>query len=201
VLTFDEASHTYFWNGKRVPNVTSIIAHLTDYSHIPADRLRELQERGKAIHKMVALAIRDDLAELPEWLRPYHQAWRSFVAFARFEPWESEQRVYHHRMGYAGTLDLAGTIHKGGGVLIDIKRSLYAGPAIGLQLAAYEMARNETVERCRRTSSRWALELHEDGKYNLTPYEDEDDRIAFIACLQQYRWRQRHYPTPKEQAG
>jgi hypothetical protein len=58
MLTFDEASHTYFWAGRRVPNVTRVIAHLTDYSKIDPDRLRIAQDEGKAVHKMVELDCR-----------------------------------------------------------------------------------------------------------------------------------------------
>lgn len=202
MLAFDAASHTYTWDGKLVPNVTRIIAPLTDYSRIPEDVLERARQEGKAIHKMVELACRGtlDVASLETdpaqaWLRPYYRAWLRFLDETGFELWESEQQVYHMKFGYAGTFDLVGCMTKTtrfGLSLLDIKRSFYAGLAIGVQLAGYEQARNARVEKDIRTNRRFGLQLRKDGTYRLQPFEDRDDFAVFLSCLTLHQWRTRH---------
>lgn len=199
MLTFEESSHTYRWNGVVVPNVTKIISPLTDYSHIPSATLARAQAEGIAVHKLVELDCKNDLNLdlLPEWLRPYFKAWCRFKDETGFECWDAERRFYNESLGYAGTLDLAGLLPKlpkvKGGAMIDVKRSLYAGPAIGLQTIAYEGGRNALVPKDLRTSRRFALILKPDESYRLPEFNDPDDRGAFLACLQQFRWKEKHY--------
>lgn len=208
-LVFREEDHTYWYDGVLVPGVTRVIAHLTDYSHIPPDRLIALQDEGRAVHKMVELACLGtlDVSTLPDWLRPHHIAWLRFVDETGFEPLVSEYRVYHPTQRYAGTLDLLGEFTRlkkiKGPALGDVKRSLYAGPAIGLQLSGYDGAlrtdRSMPVPR-----HRFTLRLGADGQYRMDfgvrvkgteiPFLHPDNDNAFLACLQQFRWRQKHYP-------
>jgi len=200
VLTFDQAAHQYFWNGARVPNVTSILAPLTDYSRIPPDVLERARQQGIAIHRMVELDCKNDLDSVPEWMKGHHEAWCKFKDDTGFECWFSESKVYHEKMGYAGTPDLGGLLTKlkttkpklSAPALIDVKRSFYAGPVIGLQLAAYEMARNSTVLKDLRTELRFALRLDADGKYRLEPFVDRNDFAVFTAQLATYRWKEKY---------
>lgn len=198
MLTFDEASHTYRYAGRVVPNVTRILAGLTDYSAIPADVLARAQAEGTAIHKTVELYLAGDLDEdaLPDWLRPRLAAFRSFQADTQFAVAGSERRVYHATYNYAGTLDLAGTLSVGRhrvGAVIDIKRNFTAGPAIGLQLAAYLAAHNDEMGKDPlRLTHRFALQLRDDGGYRLQPFEDRTDFATFLASLTIHNWRTRH---------
>lgn len=191
MLTFDEQRHAYEWDGKPVPHVTGVIGFLTDYSRIPPDALERARQQGVAVHRMVELDCRDDLdvESLPEWMAGYYAAWRKFVAETGFRMLLSEQRVYHAKLGYAGTLDLCGVMERidSAPAIIDIKRSLYAGPAIGLQLAAYQDALTEI-----KATRRYALQLQESGTYRLTEFKDRSDLATFLACLTIYRWRERH---------
>lgn len=195
-LTFRPEDHTYWRNGVRVPNVTSVLAPLTDYSHIPVDTLDRAREEGVAVHKMVELHCKNDLETVPEWMHGHHAAWLKFIADTGFECMDTEQRVYHDKFDYAGTLDLACVLPKlpkvKDAALIDIKRSFYAGPVIGVQTAAYEDARNKAVPKDLRTRKRFALRLDGDGTYRLQPYEDPADFSVFLASLTMYRWRQQH---------
>lgn len=206
MLTFDPKAHVYYWHGKPVPNVTRIIGHLTDYSHIPEKRLVELQEEGRQVHSMVEMACAGTLEFVPDWLVPHYTAWERFVAETGFEPILSEYQLYHPTMGYAGTLDLLGEFKKlkgaAGVALIDVKRSLFAGPAIGLQLAGYAQSvyQDRALPRPRR---RYALRLTSEGKYHLDDgvkvnghrlaFDDPENDSAFLACLQQFRWRRKYY--------
>lgn len=198
MLTFDEPSHTYRWDGRLVPNVTRIIAPLTDYSRIPADVLERARQEGVAIHKMAELDFKGDLDVdgLPEWMRGRYAALCRFREDTGFECWSTEQRMFHPTLGYAGTADLFGICHKlknKGACNIDVKRSLYGGPAIGLQTAGYTDQWNKTQPRDLRVTNRAALVLNDNGTYRLPMYEDGDDFVAFLACLQQWKWKEKHY--------
>lgn len=200
MLSFDPASHTYNWEGAVVPHVTGIIAPLTNYDRIPREALERARQQGVAVHKMVELDMKDDLdlEHLPAWLNGCWRAWCRFKDETGFQCLASEQKVYHRRLGYAGTLDLVGVMpnlrRSKKAAVIDVKRSFYAGPAIGLQTAGYLEAWNER-ERVgdARAHERYALVLYPAGTYRLEPFEDRDDTVAFLACLQQFRWKEKHY--------
>jgi hypothetical protein len=209
MLTFDEAAHQYFWNGAPVPNVTRIIGHLTDYSHIPADRLEIARQEGVAVHRMAELHFHNDLdlAGLYSdpgrvWLAPHYEALMRFIDETGFECWAAEKRMYHLGLGYAGTPDLIGLAKKlttiKGPALFDIKRSFFGGPAIGLQLVGYRRTWNDVEAKKDKSiripdGNRLALQLRKDGTYRIQQFEDVDDDVAFLACLQQHHWRAKHY--------
>jgi len=196
-LTFDEPSHTYRWHGVRVPNVTSILAPLLDYSRVQADALERARQEGIAIHKMVELDCAGDLdtASLPEWMLPVYRAWQQFREASGFVPILNEYQGFNPSFGYAGTLDIVCEVPKlvgwRGPVLLDVKRSLFAGPVIGLQLAAYQrllMADKAMPLPMRRG----ALRLSPVGKFQLEPFDDPADFSTFLALLTVKRWRERH---------
>lgn len=208
MLTFDEAAHRYYWHGQWVPNVTSILKPLTDYSMIPPAVLEHARQQGVAVHKMVDLHCRNDLDEatLPEWMTGHFAAWKRFLAESRFEVWGSERRLFHPKMCYAGTLDLIGIFRDGDYAgepsIIDIKRSLFAGPVIGLQLSGYMHAWNDSLKvgDARKVSGRYALQLRDNGTYRLEPFEDKGDWATFVAMLTQWRWKHKHGYFEKEAA-
>lgn len=198
MLTFDRATHTYAWDGRPVPNVTRIIAPLVDLSMIPPGTLENARQEGVAIHKMVELDAKGDLDvdTLPDWLRGRFSAWCRFKEDTGFELVASESKMYHRTLCYAGTPDLFCLLPKlkhfnKGLVNVDVKRSLFGGPSIGLQTAGYAEIKNR--EGGDRVRHRAALVLSDSGTYRLTPFEDPEDWTAFLACLQQLRWKEKHY--------
>lgn len=203
MLTFDEERHEYRWDGQRVPNVTSIIGHLTDYSHIPAEALERARLQGKAVHAMVEADCKGTLLDLPDWMLGHFDAWQRFKDDTGFECYAAENKVYHPKLRYAGTLDLAGVMPRlkssKAPAIIDVKRSFYAGPAIGLQTTGYLDAWNTSeLGLLAKVKERYALRLDANGTYRLEPFTDRDDHAAFLACLQQIRWRAKHYPTKEK---
>jgi len=196
-LTFDPVQHHYFWKGVRVPNVTSIIKPLTDYSMVPEATLELARQKGVAVHSMVELWAANELdyGVMPEWMFPVLDHWLQFVHDTGFQLLSSERRVYHAGFDYAGTLDLRcllpKTALKGPGIL-DLKRSFMAGAAIGLQLAAYAAADN--LDRAKADKAQWraALRLREDSPPRLQIYEDKNDFVVFLACLTMWKWRAEH---------
>lgn len=192
MLTFDSTTHTYRWNDAVVPNVTRILGSLVDYSRIPPDVLLHAQQEGKAIHEMVELDVADnlDVDLLPEWMLPRYQAWRSFLAETGFKPLASEQRVFSRSMRYAGTLDLFGRFPGCKHAVVDVKRSLYAGRVIGLQMAAYKRALAEDGVQEARGASRFGLLLDANGRYRMEPFNNPNDESDFMACLVYYRLKE-----------
>jgi hypothetical protein len=195
VLTFNATGHQYFWHGKPVPDhVTKVLGLVTDLSRIPTDVLENARQEGVDEHRMVNLHATGDLDEdvLPAWLRPKLAGLRKFFADTEFRMIGSETAVYHRLYKYAGTLDLVGEMryqrHKVRAI-IDVKRSLYAGRAIGLQTAAYLEAWSDSNPNECRPTHRFALRLR-DGDYRLEPYTQRDDFSLFLACLSVHRLKE-----------
>lgn len=186
-LIFREEDHSYWVAGKRVVNVTRVLADLTDFSRIDPETLERARQEGLAAHRMVELdcAAELDVDALPDWLLPRFAAWRRFLKETGFKVIDSERRLYHPKYGYAGTSDLLGWMDDRL-TLIDIKRSLYAGRVIGLQLAGYALLREQSKERVRR---RYALLLNENGNYRMEEFNDPNDATVFMSALILYKWK------------
>ena len=145
MLTFDGPSHTYKWDGKIVPSVTTIIAPLSvDFSHVNEEKMRIAREQGQGIHSMVELEEEKAKYICPDWLLPFRESWRKFKDESGFATDSSEKRVFHKQYVYAGTFDLAGRAPKlpklKGRGIVDLKRSAYDDPSTGCQLAGYAAA-------------------------------------------------------------
>lgn len=199
-LRFDEAKHEYSVQGVRYPSVTQILSPLVDYSQVPRTVLERARQLGQAVHRMTELYDLDDLDmdDLADELRPYLTAWIKFRAETGFVPETIEKRLYHPALRYAGTPDRSGLINRRRAV-IDIKKMLYLGPVIGLQLAAYKelFEKNGT-----HIEDRYALGLRADGTYRLQPYTDKSDWPVFLSLLTTRNWKEKHgYETAGEPAS
>lgn len=184
MLTFNESEHKYFWNGAAVPGVTSLLAPLNNFNAVPRNVLEAACFRGKAVHSCCEW---HDLGELDEstvdaeWL-PYLDAWRAFRS-EHTTAWELiESPVYHHTLGYAGTLDRFGTV-SGVSAVLDIKTSTVIYPSVGPQLSAYLEALKTMIIDIRKTD-RITVQLGADGKYKITKHKnDAADWSVFLSCL------------------
>ncbi|WP_440818176.1 hypothetical protein [Ralstonia sp. 22111] len=199
-LQFDPVGHVYTVGAQRVPSVTQILAPLVDYSQVPRTVLERARQLGSAVHRMTELYDLDDLDmdDLADELRPYLTAWIKFRAETGFVPETIEKRLYHPALRFAGTPDRSGLINRRRAV-IDIKKMLYLGPVIGLQLAAYQelFEKNGT-----HVEDRYALGLRADGTYRLQPYTDKSDWPVFLSLLTTRNWKEKHgYETAGEPAS
>jgi len=178
MLTFDRDAHEYRWNGKLVPNVTTILASAGPSPY----RGRLPLERGQAVHLAVLYSIEDDLDEstLPEIAVPYFAGFKKFMAETGFRPDVSrcERPMYNSKLGFAGTPDLIGKLN-GCWALIDVKTGSLG--QCGPQTAAYSTF--FTLAGLKR----FGLLLRKDGKYKLERYEDPRDMAAFLSALKTYR--------------
>lgn len=190
-LTFDEATHTYRFNGNVVPGVTSVLSPLTDFSRVPPHVLEAASNFGKAVHRACEL---DDLSMLDEdqldpALVPYLEGWRKFSADYAVE-WDLiEEPVYHATMNYAGTPDRIGMV-KGDFTVVDIKSTAQLYPSVGPQLSAYANAEGHPFAK------RLAVQLKADGTYVAKPYTDPTDWPVFASLLTLRNWCARNSITP-----
>ena len=190
-LTFDEASHTYRFNGNVVPGVTSILSPLTDFSRVPAHVLQAASEFGKAVHRACEL---HDLQELDHntldpSLQPYLDGWIKFSQDHAVAWTCIEEPLYHATMNYAGTPDRIGSVN-GELTVVDIKSTARLYPSVGPQLSAYANAEGIPFAK------RLAVQLKADGTYVAKPYTDPTDWPVFASLLTLRNWCARNSITP-----
>lgn len=198
VFTFDEAAHEYRLDGKRLPSVTQILRPLApDFSAIPPAILERKRALGTAVHLACEL---DDLGELDESsldeeVAGYLAGWRKFKADQCVTVLLNEKRLYHPRLGYAGTLDRFLRTDRDPW-LIDLKTAIDPAPVYGPQLAAYQellTANADDLEHpvlCRGPMRRASLHLDGEGRYRLHEFRNPNDWPAFMACLTLSQWKE-----------
>lgn len=195
MLTFDEPTHAYHWEGKRVPSVTGFLHPIHNFDGVPPAILAAAAARGTYVHRMTELY---DLGELDEEANAsvdggsfigYLRAWKDFLEM--YEPnWgEIEQMGYHKQHRFAGTWDRHGTFNRTrpGPFLIDIKTGLDSHRAWGVQTAAYRSIRAQT-DLGANFDNRATVQLRADGTFNFIEWTDPDDWAVFLALLTIKNW-------------
>lgn len=201
-LRFDPAAHVYTVGGQDVPGVTTVLKPLTaaEYAFVPREQMERAALLGQAVHQLIHFDQKGTLdeASLDPVLVPYLAMWRTFLATSGFMPVMSEQQVLSRRYGFAGTLDLFGTI-RGEASLIDAKRTAAVPRTAGPQTAAYEIALREmypdAVSHCASGPNggrinRYALHLMPD-RWQLVPFRDPNDARVFLSALTLKPWLER----------
>lgn len=191
VLTFNEALHEYRINGVVVPSVTQITRSLTDYSRVPPAVLDRKRDLGVALHKAVEIYLKGEFetAALPDSFLPYFGAFTHWLDKEKFEPDQSELRVYSESAMYAGTLDLTGKTAKGRRAIVDFKCTAQLMPAAKIQTAGYAQACAEMGDTM---AERYVLQLKPDGTYRFELYKDKADFTVFNSLLQSCHWLAAH---------
>lgn len=189
MLTLEESTHVYRWNGKVVPSVSQIIAPLYEgaFDGIKAEVLERKRTLGTALHYATELLDRDQLDEdsIDTAIRPYLDAYVRAKAERNMQWTVIEEPRYHHTLRYAGTIDRYGTVD-GEPAVVDFKTVATLHAAVGVQLAGYE-----SLMQTGRPMKRYALQLLPTGEYRLVEYKSPDDRAAFMACLALFNWKQK----------
>lgn len=184
VLQFDEAQHRYSIGERPLISVTQALTEggLIDTRWFS----EEAALRGTYVHQAILMHVEGDLAEesLDPVLRPFYDAYRSFVAASGFVVEACEERLYDETLGYAGTLDLRGhfprpALRSRYVDVIDIKTG-HIPSWVGYQTAAYCRLLPRELPPVRW---RWALNLRADGTYKLEPLEKRTDESVFLAAL------------------
>lgn len=182
MLTFDEAAHKYFWNGKPVPGVTSILQTLHNFDGVPPEILGLAQARGTAVH--LACEYHDkgilDESSIDPAIAGYLAGWKKFCAEMRPQWSLIESTCYHAMLRYAGTLDRFGVIHALSDTdefTLDIKTGIASHPVWGTQTAAYSNAINKPKAR------RATVQLRDDGTYRFLEWKSASDWPVFVALI------------------
>lgn len=194
-LEFDPVEHRYYYRGLWVPNVTSILQVMVDYSMVPGPVLEAAALRGNAVHAACHFYNEGDLdwSSIDESWAGYLAGYLAFLSETGFHVEQSEQRVFNRVLRYAGTLDLAGVFPGTGWRAIgDIKTTAVMHPVVALQTAAYAEALNNELKAKDRYNRRFTLQLRRDGSYQIQWHEQAHDFQRFAACLTLYTWRQQY---------
>jgi hypothetical protein len=184
---FDEATHAYTLDGRRLPSVTQIIRPLADYGHIPREILERKMALGTAVHLACDLddaGELDDAATNPEVLG-YVVGWRQYLAAVQGRVLMSEQRRYHQRLGFAGTLDRV-VLVEGRHWLVDLKTAADPMPSWGVQLAGYRLLLDGEIE----IHARAAVRLLPGGDFRVDLFRNPNDEACFRACLSIHQWKE-----------
>lgn len=172
-----------------MPGVTSALEPFNDLAGIDPDVLRAAAEFGTHVHQAIDMLNRGELnrLSLTQAVEAYVVGWEYFLEDSGFVVVESEARVYHPKLGYAGTLDVIGNFpdHKEL-CLMDIKTSATVPRTVGPQTAAYSEA--YAIERRRRRLRRYCCHVGP-NKYNLIPLVDVRDFDIFKAALTLHKWQ------------
>ena len=189
LLQFDPAAHRYTVNGRVWPSVTQVLDLLQDWSRVPLATMLAAQRFGDHVHLACHLwnAGRLDEDSLDAELVPYLNGWKRFIAETGAEVIESELRVHHPELRYAGTLDSIVRC-RGEAWLVDIK-SGQVPATVGAQTAAYERALHASTEL--RVKRRKCVQLMAND-YRIHPLTDLSDWTTFVSALNCHRFMETH---------
>lgn len=190
MLHFDPVAHRYTWNGKPVPGVTQVLAPMSSFEHVPPEVLADKSALGTAVHACCEFLDQDDLDESSmreEWV-PYVEAYKKFLFECKPKWSHIEDKVFHNKLHYAGTLDRAGELFDYPAI-VDLKTVATLHAVVGIQLAAYEAA---VDLKTRKKVRRYALQLKPDGTYRLEEYKEAGDFGVFTSLLAVHNWIKKH---------
>jgi hypothetical protein len=187
MVTFDELTHTYAIDGKRVPSVTQVISEIVGTAWTAAPWYLE---RGKAIHKSAEFIIKGKAFKFDERLAGYIAALRKFFSEVKpaFNNGSSEKVVYSTLYFYAGTVDLICNIGNKK-VIIDYKHSIDID-RLKWQCGGYSQAYKD--ESKIEINYGCGIQIREDGTYSMTPIFDlRRSRGEFMAMRTIYGIKER----------
>lgn len=192
-MRFDEESHTYTVGGREKESVTDI---LKEFGFQPRIRYctDEGMWRGQQIHKALEFYHKGTLNvnSLDPLIRPYLDAWRLFEAETGFQAWGWETALWDPTSDRCGRPDVYGQCsdeiwvldYKSGGV----------DPVTGLQLAAYQsmLCNLGLIPIGKKPIKRFAIQLKPTGRYNIRPFNDEDDLVVWHFVNNSFNYRGRY---------
>ena len=200
-LKFDKKKHIYTVNGKRVLSVTTVLPDIPEhllYKQFFIDKTL----LGNRVHGYVDVINKHymetekvpdpKLYEGENFLtsdEPYVKAYLKFLRVRRPKILFSEEKMFHVKYGYAGTVDLVAAISGKFGVL-DVKTTTTIAPYAKLQLAAYVMMYNHRYPS-KMVFDRYIVHLKPNATYEVVPYYKKDlkeDFNVFLCKLKSAQW-------------
>jgi hypothetical protein len=150
----------------------------------------DVRDRGSYVHAAIALLVEDDLdlTTLDPALRPYLDAFQKWLTESRVTVIGCEVRGYDPLLWFAGTTDLLIAAPLVGQSIVDVKCG-HVPPSVGPQTAGYARMLGG------RWSSRFSLNLRNNGTYRYELLDDPNDDEDFLAALRLYHRRRTTYRT------
>lgn len=205
-FTFDHETHIGRMNGEIWPSVTQLLKEerLIDYTGVPQEVLERKRLLGVRVHAATSLLDDCDLDEehfnatFPECV-PFLEAYRNFRVMQAFEPGPKIGRLVSKKWRLHGEPDEHGVrilTRAGEKYLIDYKCTFKMFASTGPQLAGYELLLLDVLKI--RVKKRFGLLLKPNGKFDLEPFTDPNDRNDFQAALWLHWQRRTKYKTMSE---
>ena len=141
--TYADGAKWYSYHGKSIRSISRILNRIYP---LPPDLPAYYLERGKAVHSATVLIDegRLDWDALDEKLKPFADAYQSFLDTSKVVVEASELTVVHPSYKYGARLDRIYTLPGGGKpIVVDIKCGLGKEPRYWYQIALCAMAFNE----------------------------------------------------------
>lgn len=188
-IQFEEESHTYSHNGVKIPGVTSVLDRWSGLEHVNPQILAEAALFGTHVHDACDLYNRgeldeDDLNDNSHHVWEYFRGWVKFLEDTGAVVVESELKVHHPTLGYAGTLDNIVNLKKTNRI-VDIKTGTALPKSVGPQVEAYNQAYKAMTGN--RLMKRYCCHL-KPYDYTLHALTNPRDWDIFKAALTMHRW-------------
>lgn len=188
ILQFDEELHIYKYGKLIIPSVTQVLSILSDeiYGKCSDTFLKKASYKGSKVHFRTEMYDRYKVNEQDDETDGFMEAYLKFLQDYNPEVLLIEQKVYHRKMLYAGTLDRVYRIN-GKVVLVDIKTTskLY-DRLVALQNSAYAMCL-ESMKYENPIDELAVLHLKNDGTYEFIILKRRDD--LFITIYKTYNMK------------
>lgn len=187
-LIFNEENHTYKYCNCIIPSVTEILSILSDeiYGKLDINTIKKASEKGSKVHYQTEMYDLYKLLEYDEETEGYMKAYLKFLEDYKPEVLMVEQKVYHRKMLYAGTLDRLYRIN-GVNVLVDIKTtSRTYEKLVMLQNTAYAMCVDLLFPQY-KVDDLAILHLKNDGTYEFKFVPRRED--LFITIYKTYNMK------------
>jgi hypothetical protein len=181
--TFDERSHSYTMDGRKLPSVTQIINRVCPREW-RADEWA--LNRGRQVHAAMSMYLRGvlDMDSLdPRIVGRVNAA----ILACRDFGWRAElieERMAHGLLGFAGTPDAV----MAGAVVVDWKGTPLDG-AVGVQLGLYSILCEENGVKVKRLIG---VHTRDDGSYRHEDYKVTAARADAVHFLGVYKWMMRN---------
>ena len=196
MLEFDANTHTYTYDGKRIPSVTQVInAIVRPFQNIPNRVLEAAASRGRAAH--LALHASEKRVTLFDQLGDCYTSrvvtsWQQLKTEYNLTVIASEKPYYHKLFKFAGTIDATAVDENGDVWIIDFKTGSKKGtPAASIQLAGYELLLKQDSRDL--NFKRVILYVDKVGMVEA-PYfcKDSDDMRVFLGMLNSYNFMKKY---------
>lgn len=195
MLNFDEATHTYTYDGVRLPSLSEVLqtVNISDYSGVSEEVMEAARKFGKAVHSACQFYDRGTLNEhkLDDKLRPYLQGWINFCEDFKCSWLIIEEPMCSLKYRFATTPDRIGYV-KDRMAAVEIKSTSSLMPSTEVQTAAHALVYNEGASRTMRVLDRYGVLLLPDGvnerNYKIEKYVSKSDESVFRSALNVYYW-------------